>query len=38
MDYGIKIDSDTFKLLADLLSTGKAEMDGKSIDFPLFKP
>ncbi len=33
MDYGIKIDADTFKLLADLLSTGKAEKDGKSIDF-----
>ena len=33
MDYGIKIDADTFKLLAALLSTGKAEKDGKSIDF-----
>lgn len=33
MDYGINIDSDTFKLLADLLSTGKAEKDGKSVDF-----
>ena len=33
MDYGIKIDRNTFKLLADLLSTGKAEVDGKSIDF-----
>ena len=33
MDYGMKIDADTFKLLAALLSTGKAEKDGKSIDF-----
>ncbi len=32
MDRSINIDENVFALLADLLATGKAEKDGKSID------